>query len=975
MAYADIALRDNGSGSFDIALASTFAQDGITYLLRDKFSSDVNPLVDANASEGSGVGYRDVTGTSFYAEDGRLRGGNNSSEGKIVYKPSSVVSGWGRVGGRTFTALMSTDDGDGDLQMFLAETAGTLNGYGIIFNNGTWDIVEPDGNTVTAVVVDNEPMKAIQYLVGITLNEERGAVYWISAIEEYDPGTDWTIPKWPTARTIWVSTLGTFTTVHPTIRANSGFTYPGGVAVEDVRLLDIASWDGADGMALVADRFDRADSASTLGGSWTTEATTTWGISSNKAYNVASAFNGRAYLDAGESDVWVVAEITSGSDVADWFGLLLRRVDANNWIRLHNNGTANVYFQTWVGGGFDDTITSTYAAFSTSQMKRWLVGCYGDEYRIFINGDETVIQPTPDTGGTHEHTNGTGFGLFGDSASGQRWDYFAIYPITFTLTTEFEGGAMPVQPVVAVPQFSDTFTNTNGTALATHNASWTEASGTWTIQSNKAEVSTAAGANHAYVDAGDTDVQASVEITMASSVSTVRSGLILRRADANNYIQVRAFVDTSQPGADEIELQEFIGGSGAVVHKCYLGNYFQDSTTYTLTAQVVGDEIFVYLDGIAQLYNVISNAALLTGTGTGLYRESSSDNTPFDNFTIYQAGGQTPTAGNATATVTISSDVSSADPTVTPSTSDASATIDVPDIGLTIATNASASVLISFALTALTSNASAGTDVLDLGLTIATNASAITDVPDLGLTTNANASAGIDIPDLAMTIAADAAAGIDIPDIALTVFTDGSASATASSSTGGGGSTVTPAVADASATVTVSFALTLPTANASAAVDALDFGLTVAANASALVDAIDLALSLIVSSASAAIDVPDLGLTTRSNATAGIYIPSIGLSLLNSSASASVDYPDLAITLPTSNASAFSTTAYIYSGDVGDPCYIIVEELSCVIIPEDEGYSISVEEQVHDVVAEESTYEIVIEELGYTIEASDDPLY
>lgn len=664
MAFADIDLRDNGSGSFDIALTSgsgvtvnanlgvatatglaavpelAFQQDSVAYLLRDKFTANQNPLVDGNASEGSGVGYRDVTGTSFYAAGGRLRGGHNSSEGKIVYKPSSGVSGWTRQGGRTFAAMITPDDAEGDVSLWLAETAGTLNGYGIRFAGKTVYCKDPNGTEITALIVDSlQAAKAIPYLVGITLNEERGAVYWISTDTSYTPAGDWEIPAYPDARILYVTTNGTFTTVHPTLWANSGFNYPGGVVIEDARLMDIADWDGADGMALVADRFNRADSSTTMGGSWA-EDSGNWGISSNKAYTTDG---GRAAINAGVSDYWIVTRVDVATVSNDNFGILLRRnaSDATDYAYIASENTQNVYLKRWINNGFVDTDYSTYMAWADSTTVQFLVGANGNQVRAwFDGGNATVMQP--DTLNDTQHQTGTYVGLYGDPNT--RWDYFAAYPIKIALpTATFGKGAYPKRFTVdSVDVNNSTFTGTNGTAITSYSpvtgGNWSVMNGTWTIQSNRIEA-TGTGDLATYVNSNYADVQVSVDVVTPGTVTQLRNGLILRRSDDNNFVRVRLFQDdVSQLNQDEIEILETIGGSGAVVHKCYLSDFFLTNTSYTLKVQVQGDELLVMLNNVTHIRTILSNSALLSGTGFGIYREDAAANTGFDNFSVQKLG-------------------------------------------------------------------------------------------------------------------------------------------------------------------------------------------------------------------------------------------------------------------------------------------------------------------------------------------------
>lgn len=622
----------------------TFSQDSVTYLLRDKFSSAQNPLVDGNASEGAGVGYRDVTGTSFYADSkNRLRGGNNSSEGKIVYKRDSTTAGWNRVGGRTFAALITPDDGEGNVSLWLAETAGTLNGYGIVMTDQGFQIYEPDGTQRNDVTLNSDnPMRAIPYLVGITLNDTQGAVYWVSAMQDMTfSNGEWAIPAYPDARTLFVSTLGTFSTVHPTIRASSGFSYPGGVAIEDVRLFDIASWDGEDGMALVADRFNRADSSTSPGGSWV-EDNGNWGISSNKAYTTTG---GRVSIDAGVSDYMIACVIDVATAASDNFGVLLRRnsADAGDYAYLAAEDSLNVYFKRWLNPeGFQNTDYSTYMNWQNTSTVRFIVAAQGNSARAwFTNPGGNNITAEPFSIGT-THTTGTYVGLYGDTNT--RWDYFAAYPIEFALPSEFNKGAYPKQHDVGTLNINyDQFTGSNGSALTSHTpntgGNWTAVNGTWTIENNKAEAAGASGDLLATVSSGYADVKLSTTVTTPASYSQLRSGFVLRYADINNHVRIRMFVDdVNQLNNDEIEIQEVIGGSANVVHKCYLGNFYGTNATYTLSATVVGDVLHVYLDNELLITTYLSNSALLTGTAHGFYREGGSADVAWDEFAIVRAG-------------------------------------------------------------------------------------------------------------------------------------------------------------------------------------------------------------------------------------------------------------------------------------------------------------------------------------------------
>ena len=189
---------------------------------------------------------------------------------------------------------------------------------------------------------------------------------------------------------------------------------------------------------------------------------------------------------------------------------------------------------------------------------------------------------------------------------------------------------------------SDTFTDTNGTRLQAHTptagGAWTEHQGTWTIQSNRATVSAAAGVNQATQDASSANVECSVDVITPATftTTTLRAGIVVRRTDANNEIHARLFKDATQPGADEIELLEYIAGVGGVVHKVNLGSYFATSTTYALKVQVAADPnggddlLHVWLDGKPRISYKLS--ATNAGTRHGLHRDSIDDGAVFDNW-------------------------------------------------------------------------------------------------------------------------------------------------------------------------------------------------------------------------------------------------------------------------------------------------------------------------------------------------------
>lgn len=617
---------------------ATFDQDGVAYLLRDKFSSDLDPLVDANASEGSGVGYRDVTGSGMYAASGRLRGGGASTN--LCYKTASGGGGWQRKGGRTFTAIVSPWDGDlDDLYFHLAETAGGIDGYGFrIVGGSSIYAYEPDGTTTLLLQEADNPIKAVRYQLGITLNEGEGAVYWIAAMQDYVvAGTEWDLEAAPDARILWVSQIGTANEYFPTIRNDGAVSES--AAWEDVRLLDISGWAGTDGMAIVADRFDRADTTNDNARWDAVDGGGTFGISGNKAYLVSSGGGqNQASLDAGTDDNVILAvKQTTGSSSVGNSGVIMSRVSGTREINLAPYNDASIRMDS-INGGYA-TLATGGPYITTNDTLRWIVMRQGNQYRYWVNGAPTqdIVNPTTDS---FQDSPGTYYGIstYAGPDAGVTWDSIAVYPLLLTLPAALQTTALDT-PTVGDNLETKAFTDTNGTALTTHDADWSVGAGTWTIQSNRASVS-GSGDLYAYLSAGQADYQVTVDV-IVGTLGDLRAGLILRRADASNMMRVRLFVDTAQPDNDEIEIETVISGSATVVQKCYLNNYFASAGTYELKCQVEGDVLYVYLDSVLHLVYYIPSS-LSSGQGVGLYREGTvDDGATFDDF-IVDAIGSTP---------------------------------------------------------------------------------------------------------------------------------------------------------------------------------------------------------------------------------------------------------------------------------------------------------------------------------------------
>ena len=467
-----------------VPACACITQDGIDYLLRDTFTSAQSPLVDGAASE---FGMRHVTGSLWEAVDGRLRGGVQTAS--PTWGSSAVVyGGITRSGGRTLWALVSPQDGEAELFFGwqTAATAGnpTTNGYGFLIEAANIYATEPGAQV--PLLTEGKPGHAQQYLMGITLNEGQGAVYWLSTFENQTSTSEWTIPKFPDARIVWASTVGIDSTLYPTVSAYGGFTYAGGHAIEDIRVADIAEWSGADGLATLGDRFTRPDSTSAIGGDWAAPDAGTWGIHSNQAYTSSATVDGRVYMTDGPTDGLMVGDIAVGSSLGNSFGWLVRRADNSNWLKLSNNGSVDIFLETWVNNAFGATILSTSAGWATNTTYRWALGFQDNQYRFWSDG-ASLNSNTPAIDSSSRDAGATGFGLFGD-ASDSYQDNWAVYPAIITLPTSPFGsayGAVPQVYAAGSATNSDTFTDAAGTNLTSHTpdtgGSWSVSSGMWSI--------------------------------------------------------------------------------------------------------------------------------------------------------------------------------------------------------------------------------------------------------------------------------------------------------------------------------------------------------------------------------------------------------------------------------------------------------------------------------------------------------------
>jgi hypothetical protein len=176
----------------------------------------------------------------------------------------------------------------------------------------------------------------------------------------------------------------------------------------------------------------------------------------------------------------------------------------------------------------------------------------------------------------------------------------------------------------------DHFTGSNGTRLNAHTmntgSGWTEAVGTWTIQSNKASESTTAGAQ-VVADAGRPDVLLSVSIDVPNTASYAL-GFTARYADANNWL--RLIIERDGGGTPYLQVGRMLSGSFASLTTSNFGSS-PTGTTVTMTASVIGYDLVLTCG--SNVINYTFNVFPLD-TKFGLYNYTGSGYTggTFDDF-------------------------------------------------------------------------------------------------------------------------------------------------------------------------------------------------------------------------------------------------------------------------------------------------------------------------------------------------------
>jgi hypothetical protein len=611
-----------------------------------------NPLPGGRVTSSNLETITDVESVIFI-DRGRLRGLSQPTspvwgEGKVVWPALS------RATGRAFVALVTLEDFTADFACGWASGAGIgdprTDGHGWVQEQGSLAAITPGARARLSVgtdVVGNQTViKSSQYLVVVVLNDQGAWVLlstWGTVPALLHGSNDPIgIPAYPQARLLYVDSNGSAATLYPYVSALGTITsYPGRHAVEDVRMPDLpAPYNVADGIAASADRFTRADSNVSMGGSWT-PVVGTWGIASNQGrLRTDGSGNNLAIKDDGLTDRMITADLSYATGVAR-AGVILRYQDANNYVEWHNNGSTTGNRIDLVKAGVRTVVSSSsQPALSLGTTYRYTFIVKGARYQVLR--DATLIADwTNESGGNFLTATKYGVSQFsGFLPSVQVVDNAASYPLVHTLPAVIGQGAVPRILTAGVTLGNDTFTDTNGVRLGVHTAeaggAWTEQVGTWAIQGNRASVTLGGSAAIATQSLGATDVEVSVTVVAPNPLTDaddIAAGVVVRYVDANNYIVVRCLQTPAQVNSHEIELAEVIGGSGPVVHKPNLGDTYAAGGSYLLTVQAFGDLIRVLLDGDPVIAYYTQTGSPM-GTRHGLYRNTQDDGSVYDGWSV-----------------------------------------------------------------------------------------------------------------------------------------------------------------------------------------------------------------------------------------------------------------------------------------------------------------------------------------------------
>jgi hypothetical protein len=194
----------------------------------------------------------------------------------------------------------------------------------------------------------------------------------------------------------------------------------------------------------------------------------------------------------------------------------------------------------------------------------------------------------------------------------------------------------------------DTFTDTDGTAIAAHTPDintpgnpWASIAGVWKTLSNKAYPSSSSVLPHSVIDSTYADCTVQVDVTLYAS--SAKTGLVARYTDANNHWELTLSIGTG--------LLELIERNAGV-------NYTRASTsvtiatgqTHTLKLVMSGTSFTGTMDGTNTI--TYSSSSFQANTVHGIRGTNSQTTERHDNFSVATGVAYTLTATQQSYTLT-----------------------------------------------------------------------------------------------------------------------------------------------------------------------------------------------------------------------------------------------------------------------------------------------------------------------------------
>ena len=290
---------------------------------------------------------------------------------------------------------------------------------------------------------------------------------------------------------------------------------PGAVLLDD-------AFSGSGGLNRTAP--GRADASSAA---WTVEA---GALSFDGAAGVAATNSARATIDAGTADAVVTGTIDLGTDNT---GLILRSSDASNYLRFVLSAGGWSLQQT--AAGATTTLAHGAGAYTRLQAHTLEAALSGATIALTIDGVAVG------TSSISFNIGATRFGLLSSGSGPRHWESFVVRgnasapaaadtPSEPSLAPAPAGGGADVL-------LDDPFTGSGG--LNRTAPGLTDAAGTaWKVEAGTFAFDGASGveatnSGRATIDAGAADAV----VTAALDLGTDNTGLVLRSADASNYLR------------------------------------------------------------------------------------------------------------------------------------------------------------------------------------------------------------------------------------------------------------------------------------------------------------------------------------------------------------------------------------------------------------------------------------------------------